>query len=337
MPPSQLLAAPVAMVRGRPAPAPLDAVEAADEAHDEAQHETEDVFAEAPPVKNTFIDYGPDAVLQAADVPLTAPGRLVGRANAAFQHLATPSAAQVVLLPQRSAVSDGGIPVIGGAATNSPPSMVETPVLMGHGQGPEGKKVISPPPMHTPHVRPNPDRSLLQAPPMMSPKIPKELSLGGFAGIPPPPQASPVVAGSPPRTFNLTADAPPFVPPTAPPSAPPSAPLSAPPSAPPAAAPIIRSDLCRARSSVGVHCAPPRCAPPSYMINMLQTPTGTGGYAPPPLHTPSCATPMAHKAVQLQPAVSRSTLQLYPGVAGCGRPPGEVASSGPLLWPATPF
>lgn len=293
------------MVRRR-APAPLDAVEDSTTATEGSEvspfsGELSAEAVEAPPVKNTFIDFTPEALLKEGGQAVTAPGRMVGRVNATFQHLATPTASGLVR-PQRSTMSDSA-----GGLKGMPPaplaSVVESCPCVGTVT--EGKKVNSPPPMHTPHVRPA-DRPMLQAPPLMSPKIPKDISLssGGYPGIPPPPQASPVLKGSPLKAYNV-------------------------------AAPMLRADLANGSlievtpvGQVGPQMALPRCAPPSYMIGVVQTPTGgMGGYVPPPMHSPSCATPVSQS----------TTVRLLPGVAGSGSLISETAGHGQLLWPATPF
>lgn len=298
-----------AMVRGRPAPAPLDVVEDGATIAEEPRKTllSEEVTgdqAEAPPVKNTFIEFGPEAYVQDGNQPVTAPGRMVGRVNVAFQHLATPTAESVVA-PQRSTMSDGGKP---GPLTMYPVAPLASTAESCPRAGEAQTKVISPPPMHTPHVRPA-DRPLLQAPPMISPKIPKEISFssGYQAGIPPPPQASPVVKGSSPQKFNV-------------------------------AAPMLRADLAKGSlievtpvGQLGPQMAPPRCAPPSYMIGVIQTPTGgMTGSTPPPMHSPCCAAPAS------LPYPAPTTVRLLPGVAGCGRQT-EVVGQGQLHWPSTPF
>jgi len=250
------------------------------------------------PVRNTFIDYGAGTDVGMPQL-LTAPGKFVGRLSGFAvsgdrERKCQPSQPTPITsgiapknrvyrpTPATSDVDLKGAPPTGGACTRLGLATLIPETF------PKG--VPQPPTQFPPNipaqlqreaadVRGGPRGALVGAPPIAAPHLPPDLA---SIRTPPPPQASPVVGSQRPERRALLAE----------------------------------GSLIEV-TSMGQVGVPPRCAPPSYSIGTLQTPSGS---MPPPMHTPVCATPA--NATKIDRSFS------------------HVVSSTPMgcgAWPETPY
>mmetsp|Transcript_65530 Transcript_65530/g.185869 ORF Transcript_65530/g.185869 Transcript_65530/m.185869 type:complete len:252 (-) Transcript_65530:7-762(-) len=157
-----------------------------------------------------------------------------------------------------------------------------------------------PPPLRTPRLPAETAQAGMAMPPMQSPHLPPEYrSSFGRAGVPP-------AAGGI------------LVPPLQASPAPPTAP----------AMPLLPVQGSVVEVKVlGQAASPPRFCPPSYTVNLMQTPSGVG--MPPPMHSPVCATPVGAGAT-----VKLGDSRCFPASAAQATPAGVPEG---MIWPATPF
>jgi len=263
------------------------------------------------PVRNTFIDFSEHQIHQ----PITAPGKFVGR-------LAGP--ATVLATPANGTARAAGA-AVSGATSGSVVQMAQAGVT----SGTLPPSAAPPPPMQSPRLPadaatagPGP-----AMPPMMSPHLPPEYTatISGRS-IPPPPQASPTVAGRGllGEVQQVTQVQP--------------AHLSPPPEAPRLQAPALPQGTVIEVKSLVQASSPPRFCPPAYSINFMQTPTAAG--MPPPMYSPVCATPGTGSSVSSGTSrCFRSFVASQAGAPAIGAQPVATPAGVPegMVWPATPF
>jgi len=278
------------MMRSRPAPL-LDT---------SAFHSAPPTFEAADgsemPVRNTFIDFSEQQVDPAQGwQPVTAPGKFVGRLAGPFTQVSTSTGTAACT----AASSSSSMPVgpLRAAIPAAPPP------------------TAPPPPLQTPRVPAEVAGPGPVMPPLMSPHLPPEYAALPGRGIPPPPQASPTVAGSTASEAHSLQPSPQR----------------------PQVQPVQQGSIIEVRP-MGQVTSPPRFGPPSYTVNFMATPCGSG--LPPPMHSPVCATPAgtsgapAVAAASCGPPVGPAISRCFPASAAPQATPAGVHAG--MVWPATP-